>query len=63
MLEEKKGVSLAGVEQGREGVVRDKHKDVNEGQIALDLVVQCKDLHFAVSEMWKLCRVLSRKVT
>ena len=46
----KKGVSLAGVEQGRERVVRDEHKDVNDGQIALDLVVECKDLHFTVSE-------------
>ena len=63
MLEEKKGVSLAGVEQGRERAVRDEYKDVNNGQIALDLVVQCKDLRFTVSEMWKLCRVLSIKVT
>ena len=45
----KKGVSLAGVEQGRERVVRDEHKDVNDGQIALDLVVECKE-HFTVSE-------------
>ena len=63
MLEEKKGVTLAGVKQGRERVVRDEHKDVNSGQFALDLVVQRTDLHFTVSEMWKLCRVLSIKVT
>ena len=41
---------MAGEEQGRERVVGDEYKDVDDGQIALDLVVECKDLHFTVSE-------------